>query len=215
MTRLSTLLRSEGYGRRFSERLAVPPEIRKGQPVDLRVTVTNTGDEPAGGDVVLTSPHSWRVQPPSVPFGRIGNGESQIVRFDVTVPEGTPPGRYGVEATVTSRREMAEDSGAIDVIGDLIEFSPGTEGEEPWLFDADGSALGGPEYDGSARFSDNERYFVYRLQLPSDVTGGTLSLEIANQFLVEGSAGTLRLEAHRDGGTLLLAEIPRAREPVA
>jgi hypothetical protein len=74
------------------------------------------------------------------------------------------------------------------VVGDVIEFSPGTEGEEPWLFDADGSALGGPEYDGRARFSDNERYFVYRLQLPSDVTGGTLSLDIVNQFLVQVSA---------------------------
>jgi NPCBM-associated, NEW3 domain of alpha-galactosidase len=159
-----------------------------GDTVPVRVTVTNTDDDPARGDVVLTSPHGWRVEPARVPFSRLGSGESETATFFVTVPEVTAPGRYGVEAAVSTRAETVEDSGAIAVVGDVIEFSPGTEGEEPWLFDADGSALGGPEHDGRARFSDNERYFVYRFQLPSDATGGTLSLEIANQFLVQASA---------------------------
>ena len=173
-----------------------------GSTVPVQVSVTNSGDRPLGGDVALVSPHGWRVQPAGAEFDGIGPGQSRTFDFEVTVPEGTAAGRYGIEATVTSGRETAEASGAIAVIGDVIEFSPFTEDEEPWLFDADGSRLGGPEYDGSARFADDETYWVYRFQLPSDVTGGSLSLEIANQFLVQvspdGESWRTVLEETRD-----------------
>jgi len=83
------------------------------------------------------------------------------------------------------------------VLGDTIEFSPGTSAEEPWLADAGGSQL-----DGGGRYTDNERYFVYRFDLPEDVTGGTLSLDIGNQFLVQastdGSAWTTVLREERE-----------------
>ena len=188
---------AHAHVRPFTDREPPPPlgaEVEvgavawPGTTVPVRVTVTNSGERPAGGQIVLASPHGWRVRPATTAFSHIGAGQSRTFEFDVTVPDGTAPGRYGIEATVSSRRETAEASGAISVVGDVIEFSPGTEAEEPWLFDADGSLLGGPEYDGSARFSDGSSYFVYRLQLPSDVSGGTLSLEIANQFLVQVSA---------------------------
>ena len=68
------------------------------------------------------------------------------------------------------------------MIGDTIEFAPGTDAEAPWLFDADGSQL-----DGEGRFTDGERHATYRFQLPADVTGGTLTLHIANEFVVEVS----------------------------
>ena len=73
------------------------------------------------------------------------------------------------------------------MIGDTVEFSPGTDAEAPWLFDADGSQLDGPAYDGRGRFTDGTTHATYRFQLPSDITGGTLTLELANEYLVETS----------------------------
>jgi hypothetical protein len=73
------------------------------------------------------------------------------------------------------------------VLGDTIEFSPGTSAEEPWLSEDGGSQLDGPAHDGSGRFTDNERYFVYKFEMPADVTGGTLTLELGNEFHVEAS----------------------------
>ena len=71
------------------------------------------------------------------------------------------------------------------MIGDTIEFAPGTDAEAPWLFDADGSQLDG----GSTTAAPLQRreQATYRFTLPEDVTGGTLTLDIANEFLVEVS----------------------------
>ena len=73
------------------------------------------------------------------------------------------------------------------VVGDVVEFTPGTDAEGPWLFDAGGSQLNGEVYDGRARFADNERYFVYRFPIGEDVTGGTLRLDLQAEFLVQAS----------------------------
>jgi hypothetical protein len=75
----------------------------------------------------------------------------------------------------------------VTVIGDRIEFTPGTDAEKPWLFDADGSQLDGAVHDGRGRFADNGAHFTYRFQIPPGVTGGTLTLELGNEFLVEVS----------------------------
>jgi hypothetical protein len=77
--------------------------------------------------------------------------------------------------------------GSVQVIGDVVEFTPGTAAEEPWLLDAGGSQLDGAVYDGRARFADGETHFVYRFELPSGITGGALTLDIGNQFLVRVS----------------------------
>jgi hypothetical protein len=73
------------------------------------------------------------------------------------------------------------------VIGDTIEFTPGTAAETPWLVDADGSQLDGEIHNGRGRFADNGSRFTYRFDLPADVIGGTLTLEIGNEYLVEVS----------------------------
>ena len=73
------------------------------------------------------------------------------------------------------------------MIGTHVEFTPGTDAEQPWLFSSEGSQLDGAIYDGHARFTDNGTHATYRFSLPSDVQGGTLTLEIGNEFLVEAS----------------------------
>jgi hypothetical protein len=110
------------------------------------------------------------------------------VTFHVAVPAGTEPGDYAVQAVVTSKRGTGAASGAIHVTGDVISFTPFTSAEQPWLFDADGSQSDGSVFDGHARFADGNAHFTYRFDLPADVTGGTLTLDIGNQYLVEVSS---------------------------
>ena len=101
--------------------------------------------------------------------------------------DGVAPGTYAVRLALTSNLGTARDSATVAVIGDTVEFSPGTDAETPWLFDADGSQLDGPAYDGRGRFTDGNTHATYKFQLPSDVSGGTLTLELANEFVVETS----------------------------
>jgi hypothetical protein len=147
--------------------------------------------------VELSVPDGWSATPSSRSFGPLATGRSQTVTFDVTVPAGAEPGSFDVEARATSGASVAEGTGTVHVLGDTIEFAPGTSAEEPWLVDSGGSQL-----DGGGRFADNERYFIYRFDLPDDVTGGTLSLHIGNQFLVQastdGSSWTTVLREERE-----------------
>jgi predicted alpha-1,2-mannosidase len=197
---------------------------RAGETAGLDVTVENWGADPASGEVTATAPGGWTVAPAAAPFGPIDGGGSDTVRFDVAVPAGTEPGSYPVAVTVTSSRATAKATGTVHVVGDTIEFTPGTDAEAPWLSDPGGSQLDGAVYDGNARFADNERYFVYRFELGSDVTGGTLSLDIGNQFLVQVSSDgeswrtvleepeEIRDLSNRDWRDLDLADLARAGE---
>ena len=77
--------------------------------------------------------------------------------------------------------------GTVTVIADRVAFTPDTADEAPWLFEPGGSQLNGDVFDGRARFADGANHFTYRFPLPPDVTGGTLTLDIGNQFLVRAS----------------------------
>ena len=158
-----------------------------GDTVGVRITVSNYGDAAASGQISAAGPAGWTVQPTTASFGPLAPGGSQTVTVQVTVPDGTAPGTYPIAVTVTSDRGSARATSLVTVIGDLIEFTPGTAAEQPWLFDADASQLDGDVYDGRARFTDGNSYATYRFQLPGDVTGGTLTLDIGNQFLVQAA----------------------------
>ena len=158
-----------------------------GSTVPVRVDVWNSGGSSLSGDVSLAVPDGWSVSPAKRSFGPLATGRAQTLTFDVTVPASISPGEYDVVATATSGSVVVRGTGAVQVLGDTFEFTPGTAAEEPWLADAGGSQLDGTAYDGRARFTDNERFFVYRFELPADVTGGTLSLDIGNEFLVQAS----------------------------
>jgi predicted alpha-1,2-mannosidase len=158
-----------------------------GSTVPVRVEVWNSGGSSLSGDVALAVPDGWSASPAKRSFGPLATGRSQTLMFDVSVPAGVEPGEYDVDATATSGSVEAHGSGTVHVLGDTIEFSPGTSAEEPWLSEDGGSQLDGTAYDGRGRFTDNERFFVYKFEFPADVTGGTLSLDIGNEFHVESS----------------------------
>jgi hypothetical protein len=176
-------------------RAATPLEVeatggvaRAGETTTVQATVFNWGDASQSGQLTAVAPEGWTVEPASAPFGPIGRGESASVTFEVTVPAGTELGSYPIEFTAASSSASATASANVNVVGDVVEFTPGTDAEEPWLFDADASQLNGEVYEGRARFADNERFFVYRFPLEPDMTGGTLRLDLQAEFLVQVSS---------------------------
>ena len=68
---------------------------------EVRVTVTNTGSDPAGGDVTLDLPAGWRSTPTTarVQFSR--EDESRTARFTVST-SGAATGEYELGASVES-----------------------------------------------------------------------------------------------------------------
>jgi predicted alpha-1,2-mannosidase len=160
---------------------------RAGDTVQVPVTVTNAGDQPLSGDVSATAPSGWTVDPASVPFGPVAAGASQTVRLSVTVPADATEGSYPVRVTARSASGNGRATADVQVIGNVIEFTPGTDAERPWLSDPDGSQLDGAIHDGNGRFADNGSHFTYRFDIPPGATGGTLTLEIGNEFVVDVS----------------------------
>ena len=160
-----------------------------GENAAVDVVVSNTGDAPASGQIAVRRAgrlDASRRRPRR--SARSRSGESQTVTFHVAVPAGTEPGDYAVQAVVTSKRGTGAASGFVHVIGDVIEFTPFTSAEQPWLFDADGSQSRRRACSTATRaIADGNAHFTYRFDIPSDVTGGTLTLDIGNQYLVEVS----------------------------
>ena len=137
------------------ERAETPLEVeaegavaRPGQTATVEATVFNWGDQSRSGQVTASAPAGWTVTPASAPFGPIARGESDDATFEVTVPAGTELGTYPIEFTATASGTSAKASANVSVVGDVVEFSPGTAEEEPWLFDAAIAAHG--EFDGRA-----------------------------------------------------------------
>jgi hypothetical protein len=158
-----------------------------GDSATLPVKITNHGSSPASGKLAATAPDGLTVTPTEASFTSLAPGASTTVEFKVDAAGGVAPGSYPVRLALTSNLGNARDSATVAVIGDTVEFSPGTDAETPWLFDADGSQLDGSAYDGRGRFTDGTTHATYKFAMPSDVTGGTLTLELANEYLVEVS----------------------------
>jgi NPCBM-associated, NEW3 domain of alpha-galactosidase len=149
--------------------------------------LTNHAKVSVSGTVSASAPAGWTVSPSSVAFGPTAPGASAAVAFSVTVAAGAAPGSYPVPFMVTSNVGSVRTAARVTLIGNVVEFTPGTDAETPWLFEDAGSQLDGTVYDGRARFCDGSSSATYRFLLPSDVTGGTLALDIGNQYLVEVS----------------------------
>jgi hypothetical protein len=102
------------------------------------------------------------------------------------VPAGTQPGSEAVKVTATTPQGVARVTGAIQVVGDTIELTPGSASETPWLSDPDGSQLTNVN-NTEGRYADGGSHFTYRFDLPADVTGGTMTLKIGNEYVVDVS----------------------------
>ncbi len=120
------------------------------------------------------------------------------MEFTVAVPATAAPGSYPLQVRATADGEELSSAGSLQVVGDTIEFEAGSDAERPWLFDADGSQL-----NNGGRYADNGTHFTYRFTLPAGVTGGTLTLDMGNQFLVSSSTdGATWTEVLRESGEI-------------
>lgn len=157
-----------------------------GETATLTVTVTNDGQRPTRGTLTAQVPDGWP-EPEPARFGRLNAGESATVDVDVAIPPDAEPGGYALNVTAKANTGTATATASLQVIGEVIEFSPFTAAEEPWLFEDGGSQRSFAAYDGFGRFTDGGNYVIYRLPAPDGVGNRQLTMEIANQFLVQVS----------------------------
>lgn len=165
--------------------------VSAGQSVVVPVTVSSAGGV---GTVPVRASAALPLvaSPGSASVGPFVPGGSVVHNVTVAVPAGTAPGEYPLDVRVGS--SSVADVVArtlVRVVGDVVEFSPGGAAEAEWLAEPSSSQLGGPVYDGRARYADAvrfpTRYFVYRFDLPADVVGATVSVDMGNQFKVSAS----------------------------
>ncbi|MFF1823428.1 glycoside hydrolase family 76 protein [Kribbella sp. NPDC058245] len=157
--------------------------------VKVRVGLQATG--PAGERLPVavrsSGPAGWTITPARSNVTLRPRGSAvpvqASVELDVTIPAGTPDGRYSVTATATSGSRLSFSTRSDIVIAHTADFDTGTAAETPWLWDADGSQSNGVQN----RFADGHSYFIYRFPFPSDATTASATLTIDNEFVVQAS----------------------------
>ncbi|TDZ27425.1 hypothetical protein C8035_v010371 [Colletotrichum spinosum] len=87
--------------------------------------------------------------------------------------DGYGPSVYRVKLMVDGNRTIAD-------------FQPGTEAEDPYLFDDGGSHLA--DYPGGWRFADGSAAIIYKFEFPHRATRLTLSLSMWNQYQVSATS---------------------------
>ncbi|WP_405059292.1 NEW3 domain-containing protein [Kribbella sp. NBC_01505] len=162
-----------------------------GSPTKVQVRVDLQATGPAGDRLPVTvraaGPAGWTITPArtNVTLRPRGNAvpAQASVQLDVTIPAGTPDGRYSVTATATSGSQLSFSTRSDIVIAHTADFDTGTAAETPWLWDADGSQSNGVQN----RFADGHSFFVYRFPFPADATAASVTLTIDNEFVVQVS----------------------------
>ena len=165
----------------------VMPATGAATHVKLTVQLQATGSEPLQVALKATAPSGWTVTPSRStvtlrPHG-IAVPVKSSVQLDVTIPAGTPDGRYSVTATATSGSQLSFSTRSDLLVTHTADFDTGTAAETPWLWDADGSQSNGVQN----RFADGHSYFVYRFPFPAGTTTAAATLTIDNEYVVQVS----------------------------
>ncbi|MEU0090589.1 glycoside hydrolase family 76 protein [Kribbella sp. NPDC006257] len=165
----------------------VMPATGAATHVKLTVQLQATGSEPLQVALKAAAPSGWTVTPSRStvtlrPHG-IAVPAEVSVQMDVTIPAGTPDGRYSVTATATSGSQLSFSTRSDMLVTHTADFDTGTAAETPWLWDADGSQSNGVQN----RFADGHSYFVYRFPFPSGTTTAAATLTIDNEYVVQVS----------------------------
>lgn len=92
---------------------------------------------------------------------------------DAFPADGYGPSVYHVRVTADGNETIAD-------------FRPGTDAEDPFLFDDGGSHLA--DYPGGWRFADGTSSIIYKFDYPSRATRLAITLSMWNQFKVSASA---------------------------
>lgn len=103
------------------------------------------------------------------------SGTIYINISDAFTADGYGPSVYHVSVTSDGNETIAD-------------FRPGTDAEDPFLFDDGGSHLA--DYPGGWRFADGTSSIIYKFDYPSQATRLAITLSMWNQFKVSASAST-------------------------
>ncbi|MFD4258949.1 NEW3 domain-containing protein [Streptomyces sp. NPDC058534] len=160
--------------------------LRAGATGSVDVKVTNGGDTPLSPRLAFDAPAGWTADPERTAVDELAPGGSVTVPVRVTAPADATPGTASIRATATWDGWTVTGRGTARVVGDVTEIEPGTDSEAGVLVADDRSQVTGDGADAWARYADADRSFTYRLPVPGD-SRGTVTLDIANQFLVEAS----------------------------
>jgi hypothetical protein len=82
--------------------LGVAPVSAAGQKRPFQVTVASNANSPQRGEVRLVLPAGWQSEPRTAAFELARRGEVFSVQFALSVPPGTKPGTFPLEAVATS-----------------------------------------------------------------------------------------------------------------
>lgn len=178
-------------------------KVWTGESTTVPVTVRNAGPNPVSGTVEMAA-GSLAVEPSSASFS-LPPGASTTFPVTVSPPAGSAGGLSPVQAFARVDAGAGADvvgMGQVSVSANDIAFVPNTLGERPWLLPGGGSQLDGAVEDGNARFTDGTSTATYRFDLPADVSGGTITVDVLNEFLVststDGNTFTERLREERE-----------------
>lgn len=168
-----------------------------GETASATVTVINGGRSTESGSVTIVAPPGVTPNPSTARFGPLSPGASVTIPVSLVVAPNATTGTPIVEVRATRQALRRRRSGGIGLVTGLnliriydtiLTVIPGTGAEVPWLHDAGTSQLDGAVGGGHARFMDNTSTATYRIDLPKNVSGGAIDLDIGNSFKVDTSA---------------------------
>ena len=157
-------------------------DVRPGRSGQVDVTLTSVGDEAATVDLSMTLDDGWTVEPGTATV-EVPAGESVTTTVVVTPSDDAAPRAYTLTATAVAGPWSLTAEGTVRLVGDVVEIVPTTPEEAAWLVQDSGSQT----TDQPARYTDEQRFFVYEIPL-AGATSGTITVDIANQYLVSASA---------------------------
>ena len=160
-----------------------------GESTTATVKVINAGPATNSGSVTIVAPSGVTPTPATFSFGPLAPGASVSVPISLAVASNATPGTpiLSAQATLTDSSGLVVGSNVMRLYNTNHTFVPNTGAERPWLFDAGASQLDGVVEDGNARFCDLTSTATYRIDLPLNISGGTIDLDIGNSFKVETS----------------------------
>lgn len=203
-------------------------QVAEDRQLTLHLRAENNQYQPAHGEIVVSSPEGWVVEPERVSLELATHGDSQNLSFQVTIPGGTSAGEYPVSFQLKSGgRSYAVFADAVrmappglpkatatNCIKEAFILTPSTVSVS--ILDIQFvPKLKYAYLEGSAEnFTDILKTFGVNLSKLSDHEIGTLDLSSFDAIVVGHHAYLLReavrqhaprlLEYARNGGTLIV-----------
>lgn len=209
--------------------LRVPEHAGRGSAFDVTATVTNHGDDDAGGEVELQAPDGWPVEPPTARY-EVHPGASQDIEFRVSVPADARLGPHDLDAL-----RYGPGPFLADVESATVDVEPPLPPGYSWLSDRDWLSAdnhwgpverdtsNGTEVAGDGHTITIEGVTYAKglgVHAPSRITydlGGACTRFVADVGVDDenGDAGSVAFTVQADGSTVYRSPVLRGRDGAA